>query len=737
MEEVGVQKRKRGRPRKAEATEPARRGRGRPPKKQKLEVILLEDSGSEWSDGDEKSPERDSAVHRGLGRLPNTPQNALHVPEGGEESCSEGMEAAPTGEISLRAEVNVPRGRGRPRRTSHNAPPAQRQEQEDDAEETEGAPSGVPRADHGGSPLFEMTARRRRGRPRKATEYEVGGSHRPRTRNSTRVQRQDMEAEVDDADDYEPGGSNGFRRQQQAEESWEPEGRIEAAVIAELREACSQRVEYARKRNKARPPITRKRIDAADSFFYKSKAQDSELWSEDDEEQLRKTWLERPELTALGRLFNYGSHQTNVFKLSFELFKIDPLSLLSLFRECGYDNSETDVIMHQGSAVANPIWSQTFCDKLLLIMAHPFFRPWGASRLIPLTICWAVMLRWHSRASFNLEEIKTLDYAGCPNLGRLDDGVPRTRLIERFKSGQKRLREAGLFLSPCAELFMTVHKVVGNMDQDEKFDRLKVKTSDLTNVINALDSLNPMGMAVTCEAHLQMWRAGRVGRGYPAGLDERKEAYEVAWKDMFRKARVAEREDRADEDRLSSAGVDPEGAVNISDGTPPTESQDSPFRDPVQDVVATEDPESPINSQDSDSWEGFDDGHAPVIGDDGTSYSEESISRSGAVDDDLMVGIERGNVSPEEAERNATPLSDKFDDPSLTLGFPPLSLEAMDTDTDGILEQGPINANLLSSDNPRSDSRQASSSERRRAGENPASPMSEELDWDDWQLHLK
>ena len=110
------------------------------------------------------------------------------------------------------------------------------------------------------------------------------------------------------------------------------------------------------------------------------------------------------------------------------------------------------------------------------------------------------MLRRHSRASFDLEEVKYLDHAGCPNLGRLDDGVPRTRLVESFKSGQARRREAGLFQSNFAELFLAVHNVVGNIDQDEKFDRLEIRTSDLTNVIKALDSLSPTAIAPTCAA---------------------------------------------------------------------------------------------------------------------------------------------------------------------------------------------------------------------------------------------
>ena len=341
----------------------------------------MEDSGSEWGDGDEESP-----VHTGLGILPNRAQNVLDAPEGGEEPGSGVMEADPASESSLRVQVNVPRGRGRPRRTSHNVPPVQFQEQEEDDEETEWAPLGVSRAGQAGSTHFEVTARGGRGRPSEVTEDEAEGIHRPRTRNSTRVQRQDMEAEVVGADDYEPSDSDRFRRQQQAGESWEPEGRNEAAVLVELREGYSQRVEYARKRNRARPPVTRKRIDAPASGFYKSGAQDSGLWSEDDEEQLRKTWLERPELTALGLLSNYGSHQTNVFKVSFELFKIDPLSLLSLFRQCEYDSSEMGAVMHRGSRVANPIWSHSFCDKLLLIMVHPIFRLRGAFRLIPLTV---------------------------------------------------------------------------------------------------------------------------------------------------------------------------------------------------------------------------------------------------------------------------------------------------------------------------------------------------------------
>ena len=76
-----MQKRKRGRPRKNEATAPARRGRGRPPKKQRSEVIDVEDSGSEWGDG----ARRKLPVHNGLGILPNRAGNVLDAPEGGKE----------------------------------------------------------------------------------------------------------------------------------------------------------------------------------------------------------------------------------------------------------------------------------------------------------------------------------------------------------------------------------------------------------------------------------------------------------------------------------------------------------------------------------------------------------------------------------------------------------------------------------------------------------------------------
>ncbi|KAF5632804.1 hypothetical protein F52700_6342 [Fusarium sp. NRRL 52700] len=176
----------------------------------------------------------------------------------------------------------------------------------------------------------------------------------------------------------------------------------------------------------------------------------------------------------------------------------------------------------------NPLMSNTFCQKLRLIMTHPLFPIVGSHRLIPLVITWAAMCRVKDPNGFSRDEVKILEHVGIYGLEGHDAKKP---CWDRFTEGLKSQFENGLFMTPHAFLFRNVVKLTTSEDEGV----LKVKTANLSVIIDALEMGNGTELQVLCEVYWELYVASRSVMAYPSGLEEFMGVYKLCWMNAERR----------------------------------------------------------------------------------------------------------------------------------------------------------------------------------------------------------
>ncbi|KAM0345578.1 hypothetical protein ACHAPU_006231 [Fusarium lateritium] len=310
---------------------------------------------------------------------------------------------------------------------------------------------------------------------------------------------------------------------------WVPADKFERQACPDLRRAFRQGVRLLAQRNEILEPVTQSPVESALNSSHPGRWIGN--WDLTKENELSAAWDNSLTKKAIENSPSGASEISAVWKLSFNVFGMDPLSLLSMYHDLEFDNSGNGNggFLHQGEIRGNPLWTLHFCHKLKRIMTHPMFTSTNSHKFLPIAIRWTVMCRTNDHLGFSDQEQRILDHVQCGDLGRSTD---LRSISERFREHQAQLKADGLFVTPQAELLLRIIDHTGPLDRFAPSGIALVKTRDLGVVIGALDSLNCHGMSMTCETHYQVYRASLKSRGYPSGLEELLDAYKKSWKNI-------------------------------------------------------------------------------------------------------------------------------------------------------------------------------------------------------------
>ncbi|KAF5656633.1 hypothetical protein FHETE_10910 [Fusarium heterosporum] len=314
--------------------------------------------------------------------------------------------------------------------------------------------------------------------------------------------------------------------------AWVPTNEFERRACPELCRAFRQGVRLLMQRNEILGAVTQSKVESTLNSPH------SGLWmgslDPGKEKELNIAWDSSLTKTAIENSPSGASEISAVWKLSFNLFGLDSLSLLSMYHILEFDNSDNsnESVIHQGEMRGNPLWTFNFCHKLKRIMTHPLFSSTNSHRFLPIAVRWAVMCRTNDHHGFSDQEQRVLDHVQCGDL-RCSNDLRSTS--ERFLEHQTQLKSNGLFATPQAELLLRIIEHTSPLDKFAPSDITRVKTCDLVVVVSALDSLNGHGMSTTCETHYQVNCASQKWRGYPSGLEELLNAYKKSWMNIQRR----------------------------------------------------------------------------------------------------------------------------------------------------------------------------------------------------------
>ncbi|KAL5603126.1 hypothetical protein FOBRF1_010659 [Fusarium oxysporum] len=276
----------------------------------------------------------------------------------------------------------------------------------------------------------------------------------------------------------------------------------ENQAVAEFIKDYRNSVHLTREKDRKSVCISKERTKEEEQYEL-AKFIDSHTWSQDQEDELGASWDDSVIKAAIQRFPDRGTHLSSIFKISFHLYNIDPLSLLSMYHDFEFDNSGSDSFMHETNAY----------------------------RFLPIVIRWTVICQTDNGEGFSAEEAHILSHLGCRNLGPFS-GSP---VLERFRFHQERFKTAGVFVTPHAKLLALIADQVGVSAVPTSTETLLVRTGELGVVISALDRLNDCSMNISCEAHYLQYCASRTSRSYPSGLEELLEAYKGVWMKLQRR----------------------------------------------------------------------------------------------------------------------------------------------------------------------------------------------------------
>ncbi|RGP66787.1 hypothetical protein FSPOR_6382 [Fusarium sporotrichioides] len=333
----------------------------------------------------------------------------------------------------------------------------------------------------------------------------------------------------DDKNDFKDIHDNGSEWEDDTSNS---EIKYESKAISEQRQAYRKGVQQMTRLLQNKGPITKSVTEAQRVFFPPLARRRTAVWNQVKEDNLNNRWEDSLEKAAMERYSKGANSLLVAWKMSLQLFKIDPLALVSMYRHMDFDNSTSDCFEYHGETKRNPLWTHDFCRKLTRIMAHPLFANDSDHRFIPIFIRWAVICRVNDGHGFTETEQELLDDAHCGDLRPSDR--PES-VVERFRSYQQGRKDGDRIVSRHAQLMSRIADISKTIKRESIGSFAPVKTRDLTVIIEALDSLERYTANTTCETYFLVYSASKGSGVYPVGLCELFEAYKKSWINLERR----------------------------------------------------------------------------------------------------------------------------------------------------------------------------------------------------------
>ncbi|KAL4722948.1 hypothetical protein ACLX1H_010188 [Fusarium chlamydosporum] len=373
----------------------------------------------------------------------------------------------------------------------------------------------------------EYSAKKKPGRPpgsRNKTKPAIPSIDGLELRNRTVSLSRDEVNDIRDHEDYIPGNHD--------ISDCDSEFRFETEAASIHREGYRKGVRNMTQLLEKKDPFTRNMVESHHPFSSSPTRRHAIVWNQAREEQLNASWESSLEKAALDRPSASVPNLLGAWKLSLQLFGIDPLSFVSMYRNMEFDNSASDCFEYRGEMKRNPLWTEHFCSKLKRIMVHPFFIKDNGYRFIPIVIRWAVVCRVDDGHGFTEEEQRFLDHHHC---GDLRPSVSPDSMVERFLDYQRKFKGGGLGMSRLAELMSRIADYSGTVESRPLASIASIKTRDLAVVIKALDNLDCHTANIPCETHFLVYSDSRKARGYPVGVGELLDAYKRSWINLQRR----------------------------------------------------------------------------------------------------------------------------------------------------------------------------------------------------------
>ncbi|KAF5578839.1 hypothetical protein FPANT_9849 [Fusarium pseudoanthophilum] len=306
----------------------------------------------------------------------------------------------------------------------------------------------------------------------------------------------------------------------------------ESQAVADFIKSYRNSVHLAREKNRQPATISRERIREEEQYEL-AKLIDSHTWSQAQEDELSASWESGLVKAAIQGLPDRGAYLSSVFEISFHLCNMEPLSLLSMYHDFEFDNSDNG-------------------------------------------------------EGFSAEEARILSLLGCGNLDHFSG--PQT--LGRFRFHQEQVKASGALITPHAKLLALIADQVGMRTVPTPTDVMLVRAGDLDAVIRALDSLNDWN--ISCEAHHLKYCASQASTSHASGLDELLDAYKRAWMKLQRRrlcnAAVNQPRTQCDTFYCQAAGQ----VVPANTNFPPNAAVSSGFSGNVQPVEHFEPENNPI-----------------------------------------------------------------------------------------------------------------------------------------------
>ncbi|KAF5683364.1 hypothetical protein FCIRC_4472 [Fusarium circinatum] len=330
----------------------------------------------------------------------------------------------------------------------------------------------------------EPPIRRGRGRPRgsknKKTIAAENAARRPQTRFPSPPQALGDEKDSHQSwmgDEYVPSnyGDSPYRptntSQIGSEDALISPDTHESQAVAEFIKSYRNSVNLTREKNRQSVPISRERMKEEDQYEL-AKLIDSHTWNQAQENELDASWESGLVKAAIQRLPDRGTYLSSVFETSVHLCNMDPLSLLSMYHDFEFDNSDNG-------------------------------------------------------EGFSAKEARILSHLGCGDLSV-------SPVLECFRLHQERSKAAGFIKTPHAKLLALVADHAGLRAAPTSTDVMLVRTGDLDVLISSLDRLNDWGLSISCDVHHLQYCASQISISYLSGLEELLEEYKWVWMKLER-----------------------------------------------------------------------------------------------------------------------------------------------------------------------------------------------------------
>ncbi|RGP76405.1 hypothetical protein FLONG3_5289 [Fusarium longipes] len=335
----------------------------------------------------------------------------------------------------------------------------------------------------------------------------------------------------DSGEDEESGKVNLEGSSEWEDDTSNSENKYESKMIAGQRKAFLKGVQKMTRLMEDKEHITKTTAKTGSLRSSSPVLRRTAVWNQVKEMELNDLWEHSLEKEAIERRSVRVNGLLTVWKMSLQLFEIDPLTLISMYQHMEFDNHSNDCSEHDEEMKCNPLWTHDFCKKLEHIMVHPLFANGNDYRLIPIFIRWAAICRTGGVHSFTEKEQRILDDTHC---GDFRPSVKSESMVEQFNSYQQKRKNEGRITSRQAQLMSRIVEYSKSIAKESPKSFASVKTRDLTVLVKALDNLDPNTINVPCETYFLVYSASKRSRGYPVGLSELLEAYKTSWINLQR-----------------------------------------------------------------------------------------------------------------------------------------------------------------------------------------------------------